>query len=80
VPIEPYLEYMDQFLQRKRIETQYIHRESSYSPRNKATECIWKNDDVANRVLKILQTYDYYGWCQECLGSENDLLDLQPPS
>ena len=76
LPIEPYLEYMDQILQRKRIETQYVHRTSNSSPRNKAIECLWKNQDLADRVLKILQTYDYYSWCSKCLGSEDDLLGL----
>lgn len=73
IPIEPYLEYMDQYLQRKRIPMPYIHR-SSNTPRIKATECIWKNTALAERVLKYLRGYDYYRWCQECLGTENDLL------
>jgi hypothetical protein len=74
IPIYPYIDYMDQFLQRKRIETQYVHRSSSELARNKAIECIWKNEDVANRVSKILQSYDYYGWCEACMGGANDLL------
>lgn len=72
VPVEPYLEYMDPFLQRKRKEATYVHR-SSNKPRNKDDECIWKNAKVAERTLKILQKYDYYRWCQECLGGDNDL-------
>lgn len=75
VPMEPYLEYMDQFLQRKRVETPYVHRDSN-KPRHKDQECIWKNQTTADRVLEILYTYDYYHWCRDCMGSEHDLLRL----
>ena len=73
VPVEPYLEYMDQYLQRKRLKTQYIHR-SSNSHRDRQQECIWKNEIVANAVLKILLSNNYFRWCHECIGSNNDLL------
>ncbi len=73
IPVKPYLELMDQFLQRKRIEIPYVHRDSN-KPRHKDDECIWENPDVADRVLKILHSFDYYKWCKECIGSENDLL------
>lgn len=72
MPIEPYLEYMDQYLQRKRIPTAYVHRTSNI-PRIKTTECIWKNKHVADQVLKMLMVYDYYRWCRDCIGREHDL-------
>lgn len=73
VPIEPYLHYMDRFLERKRIESNYVHRDSN-EPRHKDKECVWKNQSVADRVRGILKEYDYYQWCQQCIGTENDLL------
>lgn len=74
IPIEPYLEYVGQFLQRKRIETEYVHRDSN-TPRNKNSECIWKNEAFADRVRKILlRTQGYFRWCQSCMGTNRDLL------
>ncbi len=73
IPIEPYLEYMNRYLQKKRIQTSYVHRTSNL-PRIKASECIWKNKAMADLVLKILNGYDYYRWCQQCMGSQNDLM------
>jgi hypothetical protein len=74
IPIEPYLEYMSKRLQRKRIESDYVHRDTN-TPRNKDLECIWKEPHVANQVRDILlQEYDLYGWCEECMGSKDDLL------
>lgn len=73
IPIDPYTDYMSQFLQRKRIESIYIHRETN-KPRNKSAECIWNNPEVAERVLEILTSFDYYKFCDDCMGSQNDLL------
>jgi len=73
IPPAPYLNYMSQFLQPKRIESTYVHRITN-NPRDKSQECLWNNPEVAKRVLEILMTYDYYRWCAKCLGSENDLL------
>ncbi len=72
-PIEPYLEYMDQFLERKRIETSYYHRDSN-TPRKKDKECIWQHPEIKERVLEILYESDYYRWCNNCIGSENELV------
>lgn len=72
-PMQPYLEYMDPLLERKRIQTPYIHRDSN-QPRHKEKECIWENSKVAHRVRQILLGYDYYQWCDGCMGGENDLL------
>jgi hypothetical protein len=74
IPIDPYLEYMSERLQRKRIVSTYVHRDTN-RPRNKDLECIWNEPDVANQVRDImLQEYDFYGWCEECMGSKDDLL------
>jgi hypothetical protein len=79
IPMEPYLEYMGERLQRKRIEASFFHRDSN-TPRDKGSECIWNEPDVAKQVRAImLAEYDYYGWCEECLGSKDDLLVLTNP-
>jgi hypothetical protein len=49
IPMEPYLEYMAERLQRKRIEAAYFHRDSN-TPRDKGSECIWNDPDVAKQV------------------------------
>ena len=72
-PVEPYLEYMDQLLQKKRIPRKYIHRTTN-DHRNREKECIWKNQTLADNVLEILLSHDYYRWCNQCIGSDNDLL------
>jgi hypothetical protein len=74
IPIEPYVEYMSERLQRKRIESTYVHRNTN-RPRKKDLECIWNKPDLATQVRDImLQKYDLYGWCKECMGSKDDLL------
>jgi len=77
IPIEPYLEYMSNKLQRRKIESAYIHRESNKQKRNKENECVWKNEVVRNMVEKILVEEDsYFSYCKTCLGSKNDLLNV----
>jgi hypothetical protein len=74
IPIEPYLEYMSGRLQRKRIENTYVHRDTN-KKRKKNDECIWKKRDVKKKVQEImLKEHDVYGWCNECMGSKDDLL------
>ena len=74
IPIDPYLEYMSKFLQRRRLETSCIHRPTN-DKRQKDKECIWNNKEVADRVLEILlKNVEYYSFCNECTGSDNDLL------
>jgi hypothetical protein len=48
IPIQPYLEYMSGRLQRKRIETTYVHRDTN-KKRKKKKECIWNEPDVAKK-------------------------------
>jgi hypothetical protein len=74
IPIQPYLEYMSERLQRKRIENAYVHRDTNQK-RNKDDECIWTETDIAEKVRNImLKKHDLYGWCNECMGSKDDLL------
>jgi hypothetical protein len=65
-------------LQRKRIETTYVHRDTN-KKRKKKKECIWNEPDVAKKVVDIMvEKYPLYGWCQECMGSKDDLLANTP--
>ena len=73
VPIRPYLDYIGQFLERKRIENDYISRATNPT-RNKTTECIWTRTDLHRQVRQLLTRLDYYRFCATCMGSEDDLL------
>jgi hypothetical protein len=73
LPIHPYLDYMGQLLERKRLETDYIHR-STNMPRDKTTECIWELPDLQDQVRRLLRRLDYYRFCAKCMGSKDDLL------
>jgi hypothetical protein len=70
-----YLDYMSEKLQRRRIEAEYYHRETN-QPRQKENECIWKKPPGFRRAIEryLIQKYDYYDFCQRCMGSSNDLL------
>lgn len=74
IPPQPYVDYMGTILQRKRVEAEYIHRDSN-KPRDKDKECIWKESHkFREEVLKILQTkYFYYEFCRQCMGSKDEL-------
>jgi len=73
IPIDPYLDYMGTLLQRKRIETDYVHRDSNRD-RNLTAECIWNRKDILEKVGVLLRRMDYYKFCSECMGSEDDVL------
>ena len=69
-----YIGYITSKLSKKRIQSRYIHRDTN-KKRNKTGECIWKdrNLDVKAEVLNILLSHDYYRYCDECIGSADDL-------
>ena len=62
-------------LQRKRVENEYVHRETNL-PRNKTDECLLQQPDVAAKVRDILLTeFEYYNFCDTCMSSpETNLL------
>ena len=81
IPVEPYIQYMQPFLQARRIPAVYVHRDSDGAggPRDeiiKGEECLGWYPHIADQVqTMLLEKYDYYHWCDECLGlSANDLL------
>ena len=74
IPVNRYIEYMDHYLQRKRIDGGYKHRPTNH-PRDKSKECIWNedNEQLRSQVIQIMMEHPYFAWCQECLGTEQDL-------
>mmetsp|Transcript_1342 Transcript_1342/g.1869 ORF Transcript_1342/g.1869 Transcript_1342/m.1869 type:complete len:147 (-) Transcript_1342:128-568(-) len=74
IPIDGYLDYIGERLEKKRIENDYIHRDTN-SPRNKTAECIWYDDELMAKVKEIMiRDHDYYKFCDQCIGSNDDLL------
>jgi len=80
IPIDPYIQYMGDRLQRKRIENRYIHRDTN-EVRNKDMECIWKMPDIERKVRDILVNSHgsqmgngFFHFCDVCMGTEKELL------
>merc|ERR1739848_78205 len=73
IPIEPYLEYMSDRLQRRRVEGAYIRRQTMHKrKRNKENECVWKDEALRNSVEDVLvERYSYFAFCKRCLGTED---------
>ena len=69
-----YPEYMSGILQKRRFQsTPYVKRETN-APRNQTDECIWGNATVLEKVEKyLLETVPYYQFCDQCMGSENEI-------
>lgn len=68
-------EIMGRRLQRKRIPpaNEYIQRDTN-KPRNKAKECIWQDKELRAKVHKYLvENVDHYSFCDQCMGSKDDL-------
>jgi hypothetical protein len=70
-----YIQYMDQRLQRRRVTGDYVYRASDRT-REKEPECLLKaSPQLQDRVRTILlEKYDYYQFCDQCTGSDMDLL------
>lgn len=69
-----YVQYMSGVLNGRRYESEpYVKRETN-EPRNRADECIWSNPSVLEKVDKyLLDTVPYYQFCNNCLGSSNQI-------
>ena len=71
--IAEYQEWIGERLQRKRIEADYVFRDTNKS-RQKEKECIWNRTDIQELVkTHLLNKYQYYSFCDQCIGSANDL-------
>jgi hypothetical protein len=49
MPPEPYLAYMSTKLERKRIESNYIYRDTNHI-NDQGMKCAWNDATIANRV------------------------------
>ncbi|KAL7548608.1 hypothetical protein ACHAWF_011880 [Thalassiosira exigua] len=69
-----YMDLMSQRLQPRRlVSSPYVPRESNKG-RNKDEECIWYDEVAFERANRhLLETYDYYKFCNACMGSQNEL-------
>jgi len=70
-----YIELMGKVLENRRFDASdsYVQRETN-SPRDKDSECIWKRPDLLEKTRKyLIENVDYYGFCNKCLGSEDEL-------
>ena len=70
-----YIEYLQPpRMQLRRIPVEDPKPFLTNEPRNKEKECIWKNDTLQAQVISYLQEkHDYYRFCDECIGSPQDL-------
>ena len=69
---------MSNNLQHKRFESLPYYSRDTNKVRNKTNECIWKNPDVEEKVREYLITkYDYYMFCDLCIGGEKHILHMQ---
>jgi len=69
-----YIDYMSERLQPRRMVSEpYIQRHTN-KPRT-PDECLLKDPEMMEKIRTwLLENYDYYSFCDSCLGSENDLL------
>ena len=74
VPIQPYIDHMATKLQPKRFVSSYVHRETN-KKRDKKTECLLQDKELQETVRNYLvKKHAIFRFCQECKGSEDDLL------
>ena len=73
VTFTKYMKYAERILQKRRIQAPYIFRETN-KPRVKEEECLWNNTQAQAEVKAyLIENYDYYSYCDQCLGSKDDL-------
>jgi len=75
IPIEPYINYMSQILQPRRIQGRHNHRDTN-KPRNTTKECIWnRSESFKDEVRDIMMRISPYNqFCNKCMKSKDDLL------
>jgi len=74
--VAEYVRYMgsgDVGLQPRKVQGKYEFWETN-RPRNKTQECIWNDVDLQTKVKSyLIQKYDYYKFCLECMGNKDQL-------
>mmetsp|Transcript_18873 Transcript_18873/g.41051 ORF Transcript_18873/g.41051 Transcript_18873/m.41051 type:complete len:366 (-) Transcript_18873:248-1345(-) len=75
-PIEDYISYMGQYLRPRKIEAPFANRKTN-KDRSKSTECLLTQDDnyrgVVKRLILELDFMGYHKFCEECMGSSDQL-------
>ncbi|KAL7553682.1 hypothetical protein ACHAWF_018044 [Thalassiosira exigua] len=68
-----YVDYMSQILQPKRFESEQSLKRETNKPRKKDKECIWKSQKLQEKAEEYLLKFDYYKFCSQCMGTENEI-------
>mmetsp|Transcript_23330 Transcript_23330/g.64729 ORF Transcript_23330/g.64729 Transcript_23330/m.64729 type:complete len:323 (+) Transcript_23330:255-1223(+) len=75
-PIENYVNYVGQFLRPRRIEAPFVDRKTN-KDREKEKECLLAQDEnyraTVKRLVLDLEFMGYYKFCEECIGSSDEL-------
>ena len=75
VQFTKYINYMNDILQMKKLQSVYVQTETN-TARNKSAECVWGSGLTElreNIIAYLMQKYDYYSFCDSCIGSKRDL-------
>lgn len=68
-----YIDYMEKFLDSKAITSEYVMRDTNRK-RNRTNECVWTDPAIQTEIKHFMkENYDYYSFCNTCLGSQDDL-------
>lgn len=68
-----YIGYMGKFLDSKAITSEYAMRDTNRK-RNRTNECVWTDPAIQTEIKHFMkENYDYYSFCDTCLGSQDDL-------
>jgi len=72
-----YVDYMSTKLVKRRFESSPYKMRATNEPRNKDDECLWKRPDLMKIARAfLLHEFEYYQFCEECIGSENEITRL----
>lgn len=75
--VTPYVKHMEGILQGKRFPSTYRFRPFN-RPRPR-DECIWSNQTLVKEVRDIMmRNWDYFRFCDECIGSPDELALTTP--
>lgn len=70
---DEYYSFMRKYLQPKKWTAKYSGYKTN-KERNVKNECVWKDIKLQKKIKDYLfDQYDYYKFCNECLGTKNDL-------
>jgi len=68
-----YIDYMGKRLQERRFQSEPFIKRETNRPRNKTKECLLQRPDLMDITRKFLLKFDYYKFCDSCIGSKNDI-------